>query len=488
MAKVKQKILLVSGILVLCLLLMYVRFLMKSRNHIEKELDKIRAAGHPVNCVELGEWYKEVPDEENGAEVVLEAVEQMVIWQEKITPFDRRTTADMAELAKAYGYGDVKITENPPEFAEDWQVKNKNLIPLAGRRAELPKGNEEMSEQMKAVISDYIADNVKALEILHTTTKYSKSRYPIDLSDALNALMPYLGDIRKCVMILSLKAALDCENNRQDEAVEAFKASAAVSRTLKDEPTLISTLVKISLDHSIVRNLEYLLNHTRFNSEQLKAIEQTLKESIGQTNMKRALIGERCFGLSFFTAPPSKTGGTGGGAGIPVQMKVLRTVGLQNKDVIAYIDMMNRQIDAVEKTAAERREIFNRLESDIEDLPWYCISTKMGMPALGRHISRLYGNDALLQLGRTAAAIERYRSANDNKLPGVLTDLVPDFLEKVPIDPFDEKPIKYVRQEKGYILYSIGYDLVDNGGKEFDEKGRRIKDGSDITFVVEGGD
>ena len=110
------------------------------------------------------------------------------------------------------------------------------------------------------------------------------------------------------------------------------------------------------------------------------------------------------------------------------------------------------------------------------------------MPALSKCVKLHYRSQALLQLGRTAAAIERYRLNNDNKLPGELTDLVPAYLKEIPTDPFDQTPIKYIQQGKGYTIYSIGMDMTDNGGKEFNDEGYRLTDGADITFTVENGD
>jgi len=40
-------------------------------------------------------------------------------------------------------------------------------------------------------------------------------------------------------------------------------------------------------------------------------------------------------------------------------------------------------------------------------------------------------------------AIERYRQAHDNRLPGTLRETVPDFSKALPTDPFDGEPIRY---------------------------------------------
>lgn len=63
----------------------------------------------------------------------------------------------------------------------------------------------------------------------------------------------------------------------------------------------------------------------------------------------------------------------------------------------------------------------------------------------------------------TAIAAERYRIAS-GKMPRDIDALVPEFLEAVPIDPFDGKTIRMKETERGLVFYSIGNDRIDDGG------------------------
>jgi len=72
---------------------------------------------------------------------------------------------------------------------------------------------------------------------------------------------------------------------------------------------------------------------------------------------------------------------------------------------------------------------------------------------------------ARLRMMRTALAIERFRLAH-GKLPEKLDDLVPQFLPEIPSDPFDDKPLRYVKRERGYMIYSVGENRKDEGGAE----------------------
>ena len=84
-----------------------------------------------------------------------------------------------------------------------------------------------------------------------------------------------------------------------------------------------------------------------------------------------------------------------------------------------------------------------------------------------------------MESAQVAIAVEHFR-LDTGKLPERLDELVPKYMEKVPIDPFDGKPLRYKRLEKGYTIYSIGEDGKDDGG----QKRKPGKEGYDYPFTV----
>lgn len=73
--------------------------------------------------------------------------------------------------------------------------------------------------------------------------------------------------------------------------------------------------------------------------------------------------------------------------------------------------------------------------------------------------------------------------------PETLEKLVPEFIEEVPNDPFDGKPIRY-NKEKG-VLYSVGKNMIDSGGVGEKERSkmrgaqkRKYRDKEDLVFYL----
>jgi len=68
----------------------------------------------------------------------------------------------------------------------------------------------------------------------------------------------------------------------------------------------------------------------------------------------------------------------------------------------------------------------------------------------------------------TAYALRAYH-LDHGAYPGRLDALTPVYLKQVPLDPFTTRAtLRYRTTAKGYLLYSIGPDGIDDGGKSFD--------------------
>lgn len=75
-------------------------------------------------------------------------------------------------------------------------------------------------------------------------------------------------------------------------------------------------------------------------------------------------------------------------------------------------------------------------------------------------------------------ALRSYQS-EQRRVPARLDDLVTNYLSKVPQDPFTAKPLIYLAQGTNWLLYSVGPDGIDDGGRP---AGRRWPVKGDILF------
>ncbi len=94
--------------------------------------------------------------------------------------------------------------------------------------------------------------------------------------------------------------------------------------------------------------------------------------------------------------------------------------------------------------------------------------------------SQVHRDEALI-----GCAMERYRIANE-KYPAEINALVPRYLPKLPFDVFAGEPLKYrLTDDGGYLLYSVGPNQADNGGKIIEGEGCDVKQ-EDLVWTIPG--
>ena len=428
--------------LLLVIIAGFLLFKFNLRSKLQSRLDAISAAGYPVTCVELDAWHTIPEFSENAADTMIEAFSHYYEWDK--------------------------------QYLDD--------LPVAGS-AELPARTEPVSEEMKAIAAEYLSDNKKALDLLYKGAAIEHSRYPADLTQSFYAPLPPLGDVRQGAKMLKLEAVLHAEKARPQLATDSVTAIFGVARSLDKEPILISQLVRISCEALAVSALERVVNRTELTDEQLVKLSQILENADDSAGISRAFAGERCivveflkdpasYNLTIFSDPPPCS----------TQLITLcKITGLADTDAMLYIDLMSNYMEVMQLEPHYRKEAAEAAEAKLKKISKIHVLLHIVMPSLFRCVTSDLRGIARLQTARVALAIERYRLATGT-LPDTLGELTPTYIAIIPKDPFDGKDLRYQKLDTGFVVYSIGKDGQDDGGKE------RPSDESctyDVTFIIE---
>ena len=442
----KRRRLKVSHVLIILLLIGAVSFAifrLSMKSKLQARIDAIRAAGYPVNCAELDRWYTIPENAENAAYTLMDAFSYYKLWDN---------------------------AESKP-------------LPVVGR-GELPARTEPMAEETKALITQYVVDNNEAIELLHAGAAIENCRYPIDLTAGFETKLPPLYEIRTAVKLLKLETILHIENGDGKSAIRSTISSFGIARSLAKESMIISQLVRVACQNLAATTIEYCINRVELTDEQLAELIEYIHNTERNSDMTCAFIGERCMGLSFLKSPGSVNPDSI--EGIPLQpiLELYKALGLADADAIIYLDLMGEYIKSAQLPLHKRQEAVKAIDARLQSTSQIHILLHAIMPALSRITTIELRTIAQLRTARVALAIERYRLAA-GKLPDALTDLVPAYLDTVPTDPFDGKELRYEKLGVGFVVYSVGEDLRDDGGTE--EPSRKTKEAPtwDVTFIVE---
>jgi hypothetical protein len=414
-------------------------------------LAAVRRAGFPTNGDELNQWYADVPEAENAALVLTLAF-----------ALRRNYSDSRSELI-----GNFKL----PRHGQ----------PLTPEQAELLKGYAEL--------------NAAALAKADEALKFSHSRYPVDFSFGMQTPLPHLAWLKNLAEVEQYKAELSRMAGDTGEVTRAISAIIRLAGTLETEPILISQFVRLRLLQMAVTSLERSLNLSS-NFTQSTNLTLQITQAAEVHCLARALIGERAGIVPYFrTSPgdnpriyPPKTN-QDEDSGSVIRRKdwrMLKLVGYYDMDMGQFLFVMDKVIPLADLPPPAN------LEVDRHFAKAAAISKKKR-----RNLSALtfsnwiraaaHENECIahLRLATTALALEQFRNQY-NRLPQKLEELTPAFLAKIPDDPFTGTELLYRQLPIGYVVYSVGRDLIDDGGKEESDSRKSHNESTyDITFTVE---
>jgi hypothetical protein len=393
------------------------------------DLEAVRKAGYPVTWQELNQWYETVPTNANAALKILRAIESF------------RAPTPSQQL----------ILDQP-------------LLPGVA-----------LTTNRKATIRDVLTNNLEALQLVQEAAALEKSRYPIDLSQGANAMLPHLAGVKNLVGHLKLFSIFWSGEGEMAGAFQSYTNALAVSLTLSREPTLISQLVRIACVAIAQSAFERLVSRHQLSDADLQFLEKCLQnaEAAGVQGMKRGLAGERALCLRGFQMSPGQLAALFGTTNTPLSNLVFgarKITGCSQRDYVLFRRVMEGWIESadlpfpanLEKGRSIRQEFQSATRGFRQHV--YPLSAML-LPAFDRALLKEARIAALLRLGQVAAGIERYLLVHNNAPPDGLDQLVPAFLPRIPKDPFDGQPIRYSKSLTGYVLHSIGEDGKDDQGK-----------------------
>jgi hypothetical protein len=127
---------------------------------------------------------------------------------------------------------------------------------------------------------------------------------------------------------------------------------------------------------------------------------------------------------------------------------------------VEAVDAVGQRVDVpgLERTARHLYAQLNRNSA-------YDALARMAVPNYLKAIQTTTRNQTFANEALIACALERCRQSA-GAYPATLDALVPRFVDQLPHDLVNGRPLKYRRTDNGgYRLYSVGWDLKDDGGR-----------------------
>jgi hypothetical protein len=162
---------------------------------------------------------------------------------------------------------------------------------------------------------------------------------------------------------------------------------------------------------------------------------------------------------------------------------IRRPTRAQRKAVCDEIDLENREkiADSRDTVKSGLRMLANRGNIGSErlaDMAWI-----VAIPQTFAAVRAAEHGGMELDLTKLAFALAAYR-ADMGVYPAKLADLTPKYVAQIPKDRFSDGDLHYSLQGGGYLLYSVGPNGQDDGGKGVDDCKAGNEPWDDITIRI----
>jgi hypothetical protein len=323
-----------------------------------------------------------------------------------------------------------------------------------------------------------------ALEQLRQASLRPYVRIPLNYEsdfDAASELLPWLARMKGCAQFLNLRIIAELKNNQGAQALDDVKLLLRVNDCVREQPFLISHLVRIAIMSIALQPIYEGLTQHRWLDSQLADLEQVLSKQDYLVDYEFAMRGEKTTAIDTFEkqritremkyeTDDKGTVATNSLRWAPSAFfygTELAFAQMHQQFIAPLVDLTNRIA-----SPAAMRQAQAAIQSQMRHYSYYKVLAQMSLTSVSSSVMRFSIIQSQVDLARVACALERYHLEHAN-YPETLDALAPQFITQVPHDLINGQPLHYRRTSDGlFVLYSVGWDEKDDGGKVFlTEKG-----------------
>ncbi len=346
-------------------------------------------------------------------------------------------------------------TASPKIRPEDvFPTTPQRQSPAADVLLALTKFNAEMSE-------------------LELAAQRPHSRFPIHYNEDYFTLLPHLAKLHAFAIMFQLRASAQLAQTNGEMAFADLQTLFRFADAPKDEPCIISQAVRHRL---ILRGVQILwegMSVHRWTEAQLAEVQRRLTALDLLSEMARSLHAERglhILGLEHGLQNRKKYRELWVNALPGIQQPPFFDFYLRFAPAGWFYQneiIFNRRLDEILDGIGKSKSggIFapislpSRVQRKFYELPF-----DFPGDVLSNAVSQLPRMHTQLKLAQVACALERFHIAH-RAYPQTLTELIPQFIAKLPHDFMDGQPLRFRRiEDYQFVLYSVGLDRKDDGG------------------------
>ncbi len=386
------------------------------------------------------------------------------------------------------------------------------MAPFDDRAARERVTRGPWTAQAEPEMAAWLAANQAPLALLAQAAARPRCFIPYHSSDPNfpihGMLLPALGPYMEACRALLARSMLRLGANDPEGAWADLMTIRRLAPILEQQATLFSQMVAILIDELAGRGTRSLAAGGRLSGAQARRMAADLAALPEMAGLFEPLDGSERFGVVSAVINCSRSP-TIDLSPLGLSSWEFRAVSVDWNEVLREINRLFDQAHraAAEPTFAARMAAADALEARLRasrnawlrDTWWSRLLEKAGLDKGGAEEkprtlrgSRETADYFIAQLcvsdfGPAISAVDETRMnrgldllslalaahrAEKGEYPAALADLAPGYLKAVPEDLFVGKPLVYRRTADGYLLYSVGPNMTDDGGEDDSRAGK----------------
>ncbi len=366
-------------------------------------------------------------------------------------------------------------------------IRVANELVATNHSAHVPFVAGQTQEAARAILEKLKPDEPILDELRRASQRpYSRFNIDYDWEPKFGILLPHLGTIGACCSMLELRASAELALGDAQGAFQDVGLMFPLMNSIRNEPFLISELVRVACLTKTARPIWEGLAHHQWTDRQLADFADKLGTLDFLRDDIRALRTESHCSDSFFADlrasrnPLREVNEVGNSPGSSPDASIGTAIGALIPRGWVYFEQLNYHLmfdeevndvmtpRGLDPAVADQKDadVRSQLASTgvVSGILGHRTICRLLLPSLSGFERKMTRAQTFANLAAIACALERYRLAH-GQFPETLDALVPQFRAAIPQDVIMDQTLKYRRRDDGqFILYSVGWNKKDDGG------------------------
>lgn len=338
-----------------------------------------------------------------------------------------------------------------------WAISDATRVPEIAANVRYP-------EWVLKSVRDDLAASAEGVALARTLKDFPQGNREIVLAEnPLSTLLEDTQNTRHAADVLNWDAVVSLEDGSHAPVADNLLAGLNASRSIGDEPFMISQLFRMAVRTNVVRAVERAVAQSvrdaEVNALRLAALQDALAADAEEPLLLHGIRGERAmFDILFAKIGDGSLDMVDSTAGREARGKVNFNLGewLYRGRVPAdrafAIQWLTDAVDAARLPLHEQPAAFAALPDPPKDRDH--ILSRLLLPAVDKVAAAHWRCAGEARCAVAGIACERFRLKH-SRWPDTLAELCPEFLSAVPLDPFNGEPLKLATEPDGIVVHTI---------------------------------